>query len=620
MGVFGGVRASLCVDQSVKFFPSAGWLRLLSRWPNTSQSSMVVQECSTIYFFFVDLPFVAVCNGAGESNDPCWYWMKFDRWHTEIEMQMLYAVDFDISCVENIDPVLAYSKLIEHFHAWLTWGASDCPLLADLNGSGEAEYFKSGLESKQASLRKVAWKVTGADDRHAFRVDVRQPLLAEKTWFQTRVTVSRNFDEVQLRVVMGRDITTGWLSPVPFDALRRPRLIFNVVKDSTLVVRVLGQSVDNDHISIKEPSQLEQLVNAINNSNRLPILVVSPSGDHAHGLAQRAARELQGLARVVTLRPYLSQKFNQLVPSGSVPFGGARLLWPDLSLRQPQFSADDLRRHEVSHTVQQFMRLLAPMSVIARGRDKGWEIALASDRAWRAQVVRQRLDEARAQGDGLAEMKVLTETLEQKQAELAEWETFNGQLLVENEQLKGKLQLTEDYRSQFEYWKSEYFRVASESKSSTENDWNSAPSCSSGDIDELLEYLREASEGALNYTENSVKSWENSRYPYPDSMREALISLAQASVEYRAKAGQLGKRLEDWIEEGYSLRVAMSDKGLTRQGLEKFPFEDETYSRIPHVKLDDHTTPDRVGRIYFALDSRRTRFIVDHIGLKLYGL
>jgi hypothetical protein len=37
------------------------------------------------------------------------------------------------------------------------------------------------------------------------------------------------------------------------------------------------------------------------------------------------------------------------------------------------------------------------------------------------------------------------------------------------------------------------------------------------------------------------------------------------------------------------------------------------------VKVNDHTTPDRVGRIYFALDEDHDppRLIVDHIGLKL---
>ena len=53
---------------------------------------------------------------------------------------------------------------------------------------------------------------------------------------------------------------------------------------------------------------------------------------------------------------------------------------------------------------------------------------------------------------------------------------------------------------------------------------------------------------------------------------------------------------------------------------DQFQFEGEKYSRVPHLKLDDHTTPNQVGRVYFALDNENHRFIVDHVGLKLYGL
>ena len=46
----------------------------------------------------------------------------------------------------------------------------------------------------------------------------------------------------------------------------------------------------------------------------------------------------------------------------------------------------------------------------------------------------------------------------------------------------------------------------------------------------------------------------------------------------------------------------------------------KTHSRLPHLKLGDNTSPNEVGRVYFAMDAEGERFIVDHVGLKLYGL
>ncbi|GAB3741620.1 hypothetical protein GCM10027598_72550 [Amycolatopsis oliviviridis] len=537
-------------------------------------------------------------------------------------MQMLYAVEFDVMATESEDPLGAYEILMEHLHGWLAWGASACPSIADLKKDGEAEYLKVSVEGKTESSRKASWKLAGATGgvERSFRIDVRQPLLAEGTWFQTRITVSHDENQARLRVVMGRDITTGWLSPVPFEILRRPRLILDVTRNSKLHVRVLGQYVDDRYVPIRTREELGPLVDAVKNLTRLPILVVGSNSNSAREFAYRAAQELQGLARVATLSPFLCQEFNKGFLDDQVPYGGARLYWPDRSLRQPYFSAEEISRNGIEYAVQQIMRLLAPISVIARGRDIGWDAAVAAERLDRAGKSKKRLNEARALGDQLEEIRVLTEAYEQKQNELTEMEGLNNDLLVEKDQLRGQLQMMEDYRYQLESWKSEYFKLVREGKGVAARDWSEAPDCANDNIEDLLVFIKEVSGGSFEYTENSVKSWHKSQYPYPAAMRDALIDLARASVGYRESGGHLGQRLEDWIGEKYPLRVAMSDKGLTRSGLDKFEFEGRFHSRIPHVKLDDNTSPDRVGRIYFGVDSEEFRFIVDHIGLKLYGL
>ena len=78
--------------------------------------------------------------------------------------------------------------------------------------------------------------------------------------------------------------------------------------------------------------------------------------------------------------------------------------------------------------------------------------------------------------------------------------------------------------------------------------------------------------------------------------------------------------LEDWFTHDHQLTMSPVDGTLKQMRGHKFDFEGTTYNREPHLKLDDSTCPSEVGRIYFARDFDNLRFIVDHVGLKLYGL
>ncbi len=103
-------------------------------------------------------------------------------------------------------------------------------------------------------------------------------------------------------------------------------------------------------------------------------------------------------------------------------------------------------------------------------------------------------------------------------------------------------------------------------------------------------------------------------------MRDALVVLAQAAQEWHTKSGDIGRMPDDWLKLRWGLNSAFSDRGLAQAKADRFRFEDRDLDRTPHLKLDDHTTPDRVGRVYFAMDQQGWRFVVDHVGLKLYGL
>jgi hypothetical protein len=106
--------------------------------------------------------------------------------------------------------------------------------------------------------------------------------------------------------------------------------------------------------------------------------------------------------------------------------------------------------------------------------------------------------------------------------------------------------------------------------------------------------------------------------PYADAARMwwHLERLAEAADAWAAQDCDVGTGLKTWIQQNYEgPEIALFDAGLGERA--SFSFEGKTYLREPHVKVDDHKSPDECGRIHFAIASEEKRFIVDHIGLHL---
>ena len=175
-------------------------------------------------------------------------------------------------------------------------------------------------------------------------------------------------------------------------------------------------------------------------------------------------------------------------------------------------------------------------------------------------------------------------------------------------------------RAEVEYWRELYLAAQADRGRAAETLLN-APACDDGDFEPLFDHLEHHAGGAIKFTAAGRSSWRRARYGGDvEDMRDALIALTRAAMEWREKQGSIGLVPDDWLKTRYSLNSAFSDGGLVAAHLDKFEFDGRQLSRLPHLKLGDNTTPDKVGRVYFALDGSEWRFVVDHVGLKLYGL
>jgi len=136
-----------------------------------------------------------------------------------------------------------------------------------------------------------------------------------------------------------------------------------------------------------------------------------------------------------------------------------------------------------------------------------------------------------------------------------------------------------------------------------------------GSLQELVDRLPELTSEWLLVTDNARSQCVSSGYPDPGRMWDQLRGLALAAGRWRSAGGDVGGRLDGWVHDNFEIEIALHDDHLRASKF--FSFESIEYSREPHVKVDDAKPLNECGRIYFAIDGVRQRFIVDHIGLHL---
>ncbi|HEX8079272.1 MAG TPA: hypothetical protein VF557_03605 [Jatrophihabitans sp.] len=113
-------------------------------------------------------------------------------------------------------------------------------------------------------------------------------------------------------------------------------------------------------------------------------------------------------------------------------------------------------------------------------------------------------------------------------------------------------------------------------------------------------------------------SLPNCNYPDISRMIRHLEYLEDLARLYHESGGKLGNSIENTATQRYGIEIALFDSKLDPADVILEGEAQAGLKALPHIKVDDYKSPDRCGRVYFAIDSVNSRFIVDHVGLHDY--
>lgn len=524
-------------------------------------------------------------------------------------MELLYVVELDVRSSHLADrpEVNVRERVLDHVAAWISHEhAPQIP--AESFASPGSETLKSDREDRADT--RVSWRNEGTTETQALVLTVRTEISRSgRADFICNVTVLTDGDRVAVRLELARESLDGVLAPSGIDFFRRPFLIVLLLRDLDLQCWAGPSRVDG-RFNWVNPKHAEYVWTALTAEGRLlPTLLIDGSVEAGEQLALRAATELAGLTPVLAVDGRSQQILHDRLEGidATIPRGGARLIWPDLTLRHPAFTRD-----QTPFAVSRLLRTLSSVSVTVRGENRLLRTAASARRAERADQIAAELAEARTNGDLPKEVEAQARVIQELKDENSQYESWFKEVEEERDRYKSQA-------AQAVYWKQEAER-ARQASGVRSTSWDEAPELDPFDLTDLARFLEKESQGAIVFTRDAHQSWKRAAYPRVDVMNDALVTLTKAAIEYRRLGCQLGMVPDEWFKVEWELNLASTDKYMSTNGLDTFEFDGSTYSRLPHLKLGDHTSPNEVGRVYFAMDPDSERFVVDHVGLKLYGL
>lgn len=524
-------------------------------------------------------------------------------------MELLYVVELDVRPSETDEPQQAevHERVLAHIAEWLSFEHTPQLTAESFRRNGAATLVD---DLNDRGDERVSWSIEGTTDVSALVITVRTEIARSgRADFICVVTIFTEGERTSVRLELARESIDGVLAPAGVDFFRRPYILALLLRDSELQCWAGPSRVDG-RFNWVNPKHSEFVWEAISSEGRLlPILLVDGSDDGGERLAWRAAGELAGLAPVLAVdagaQGLLEDRLAHI--DASIPRGGARLVWPDLALRHPAFTSD-----QTSFATGRLLRMLSSISVTVRGVNHLLRRASEARRSARNAQIAADLAAAKEQGDLSREVDTQARVIEELKSEVEQYDSWFREVEAERDSYKTQA-------AQAAYWKQEAER-ARQASGIRVTDFAEAPKLDPAELSDLASFLEKQSRGSIVFTRNAHQAWKRDDYPRIEAMRDALIALAKAAIEYRRLGCQLGMQPDDWFKQEWGLTLAPTDKYMSSHKLDEFTFDSKSYSRLPHLKLGDHTSPNEVGRVYFAMDSDGERFIVDHVGLKLYGL
>ena len=355
---------------------------------------------------------------------------------------------------------------------------------------------------------------------------------------------------------------------------------------------------------------------ALRQPRRLPILLLHTRTLEALAGAQKVASRLIGLVQVVTLDYRASRSLNERMPQLEVPYSGGLLVWADVAAPPAVISSVQANDSDPEGLRAVLMARIAPLSVLTRGVDDAYRRARLDAQSRQTIEAAQRTAHAEVTGDAAAQLVALRDELEVAKHELSQvYEEWNKAEMLADERSKQVAVLSAQLE-QLTF--AQLYRPFSAEGGDEVETFDNAPKLVVGDagsLENLSQHLERVSKGRIVFTPNVVAAWRKAdRYGTPDEMHAGLVKLAHLAHDVVGGHAEPRGHFDNWVRENYDLKISMQADDMPKK-FRSFTWEDRSYDRTPHVKVNDGVPSDQCGRIYFAVDNANERYIVDHVGL-----
>ncbi|NLG47330.1 hypothetical protein [Gordonia sp. (in: high G+C Gram-positive bacteria)] len=538
-------------------------------------------------------------------------------------MQLMYVVDLDV------EGDGAFERVVAHLARWL--GRPEARLdPADLSTSGARALAPARTPHGHFS-RQGDWDVAEAADHRALKFVVSQAVGTDVE-VTTRITVTEIDGAVHFRVGIGREATRQNLVPVDATDIYQPGILRLLDEDVRLTLRARGQLVNRRYIPVKTVAEAHAVAAILSGEERLPLALIHVRSKVTWELAGELSKKLLGLVRTVTVNFETARVIAGTYSDARVPFGGFAIVWPGLGAPSFTMSAERLTELGADSVRQYLMHRLGALAALGNGEDTAWRrVRGAVDSARMVELAAQ-VASAREGGDKEGEIAALKEQVDALQIVNAEFEDVLEGMMQEAEASRDLLRTLESARDQAreeaQMWQDSYKDLSAGKSRETAvpmDIWSAIPELvPRTDPEATFLAIADAASQRIVFTDRARKSWSGIDYPEPDDMTAQLVALARAAADlYGGDVGSI-PHLDAWLKEHHGLSVALTDQTITKfkkkemRWLNNFEFEGETLNATPHVKLRDAVKFNECGRIHFALETKKDRLVVQHVGTKTY--